>query len=139
MGGAASRPVDVRIVAATNRDLKKMIGEGAFREDLYYRLSVIDIVIPPLRERKEDILPLAEYFLRISTEDSGPKSRGSPRGPWLSSWPTPGPGTCGSWNSLERAALLSGHKMLEPEDFPLALEHYLGLAEEKHRGDGSSR
>ncbi|HQF76275.1 MAG TPA: sigma 54-interacting transcriptional regulator, partial [Syntrophales bacterium] len=136
VGETASRPVDVRIVAATNRDLKKMIGEGAFREDLYYRLSVIDIVIPPLRERKEDILPLAEYFLqdingRLGTEVEGISARTMAV---LMAYPWPG-NVRELRNSLERAALLSGHKMLEPEDFPLALEHYLGLAEEKHRGD----
>jgi len=136
VGETASRPVDVRILAATNRDLKKMIGEGAFREDLYYRLSVIDIVIPPLRERKEDILPLAEYFLqdingRLGTEVEGISARTMAV---LMAYPWPG-NVRELRNSLERAALLSGHKMLEPEDFPLALEHYLGLAEEKHRGD----
>ncbi len=56
--------VDVRVMAATHRDLRKGIEEGAFREDLYYRLNVINIVIPPLRERPQEILPLAETLLR---------------------------------------------------------------------------
>ncbi|MCX5822154.1 MAG: sigma 54-interacting transcriptional regulator [Deltaproteobacteria bacterium] len=63
VGGKKSISLDVRIVAATNRDLKKMMDENTFREDLYYRLNVVPIVLPPLRNRKEDILPLINDFL----------------------------------------------------------------------------
>ncbi len=63
VGGAGPRKVDVRIVAATNRDLEKEVQEGRFREDLYYRLNVIPMHLPPLRERKEDILRLIDHFL----------------------------------------------------------------------------
>ena len=63
LGGKSPRKVDVRIIASTNRDLEKLVSEGKFREDLYYRLSVIPIKIPPLRERKEEIIPLAEFFI----------------------------------------------------------------------------
>ena len=63
VGGDSARPVDVRIVAATNRDLKEAIASGAFREDLFFRLAVVPIALPPLRERKEDVLPLARHFL----------------------------------------------------------------------------
>ena len=59
----AGRNVDVRVIAATNRNLRDMIAQGTFREDLFYRLNVIHIVVPPLRERREDIPPLVEYFL----------------------------------------------------------------------------
>ena len=63
VGGTRDIKVDVRVIAATNRSLDAMVKEGAFREDLFYRLNVIPISIPPLRERKEDILPLARHFL----------------------------------------------------------------------------
>ncbi|HSU79806.1 MAG TPA: sigma 54-interacting transcriptional regulator [Candidatus Angelobacter sp.] len=63
VGGTMPKKVDVQIIAATNKDLKKMVEEGTFREDLYYRLNVVPIHIPPLRKRRADILPLVVYFL----------------------------------------------------------------------------
>jgi Nif-specific regulatory protein len=63
LGDVDSRLVDVRLIAATNRDIMQLVREDKFREDLFYRLNVFPLVIPPLRERQEDILPLAEYFL----------------------------------------------------------------------------
>lgn len=65
VGGAHEEPVDVRVLAATNRDLARMVEEGTFREDLYYRLHVIELKIPPLRERVDDIPPLIDHFLTI--------------------------------------------------------------------------
>jgi DNA-binding NtrC family response regulator len=62
LGGSSSIPVDVRVITATNRDLEKALAEGAFREDLYYRLNVISIVLPPLRQRKDDIPELIRHF-----------------------------------------------------------------------------
>jgi len=68
LGGTADVPVDVRLIATTNRDLKKMVAEGNFREDFYYRVSVIPIEVPALRERTEDIEPLARSFVRRFAE-----------------------------------------------------------------------
>ena len=62
VGSNETMKVDVRIIAATNAELKKLVEEGKFREDLYYRLNVINLVLPPLRDRKEDIPPLVEHF-----------------------------------------------------------------------------
>jgi transcriptional regulator with PAS, ATPase and Fis domain len=63
LGGSRVQKADVRVIAATNRDLSAALARGDFREDLYYRLRVFEIALPPLRERKEDILPLAEAFV----------------------------------------------------------------------------
>ncbi len=70
LGSARPYPVDVRVMAATNRNLEAMVEQGRFREDLYYRIAVIPLHIPPLRERVEDILPLAEYFIKKHTKNS---------------------------------------------------------------------
>jgi two-component system response regulator AtoC len=67
LGGKDTIKVDVRVIAATHRDLEKAIAEGNFREDLYYRLNVINLRVPPLRERQEDIAPLSEFLLRKHT------------------------------------------------------------------------
>ena len=72
VGGAEEIAVDVRIIAATNRDLAPMIAAGAFREDLYYRLNVVPIRLPPLREREGDVEPLARHFLRRAAADGLP-------------------------------------------------------------------
>jgi len=73
VGGIKTLKVDVRLITATNRDLKALIGEGRFREDLYYRLNVVPISLPPLRERKEDIPPLVEHFIAKYNQRLGKK------------------------------------------------------------------
>ena len=76
LGASDVRKVDVRVIAATNRDLRKMVQEGAFREDLYYRLRVVEITIPPLRERREDIPVLAHHFLEDANKRMGRSIKG---------------------------------------------------------------
>lgn len=71
LGDTAPRKIDVRIIAATNVDLKEAVRNGTFREDLYYRLSVVPIELPPLRERRDDILPLAQFFIRKYNDENG--------------------------------------------------------------------
>lgn len=79
VGGNQEIAIDVRIIAATNRDLEPMIAAGTFREDLYYRLNVVPIQLPPLRERRDDIEPLARHFLRKAASEGLPQRRLSPQ------------------------------------------------------------
>ena len=82
VGGVRDMQVDVRVIAASNRDLEKAVREGHFRQDLYYRLAIIAIFIPPLRERTEDILPLVDFFIDWYNRKFKKSIRGiSPRDP----------------------------------------------------------
>ncbi len=118
LGGLKDITVDVRIVAATNRNLQKAIEEGLFREDLYYRLNVIPIQIPPLRERKEDIPLLIDYFL----EKSGSSNiKFSPEAKKLMlnyEWKG---NVRELQNVIERVVLLSEREFILPEDLPLEI------------------
>jgi transcriptional regulator with PAS, ATPase and Fis domain len=108
VGGLEVRKVDVRIVAATNRNLKEMVEQGTFREDLYYRLNVINIRVPPLRERKEDIPFLAEYFLTKASEKGIAKKTLTKRAlEKLYDYPWPG-NVRELQNEMERVIVLSG-------------------------------
>src|SRR5690606_25825368 len=73
VGGQEEIAIDVRIIAATHRDLRPLIAEGRFREDLYYRLNVVPIQMPPLRERTDDIGPLSRHFLSRAAEEGLPR------------------------------------------------------------------
>jgi two-component system NtrC family response regulator len=76
LGGNQTLNSDVRVISATNRDLEQRVKEGAFREDLFYRLNVVVMSIPPLRERREDILPLIDHFLKRFAEENGREIEG---------------------------------------------------------------
>jgi two-component system response regulator PilR (NtrC family) len=118
VGGTKDLKVDVRIIAATNRDLEKMVAEGKFREDLYYRLDVIPIDLPPLRERPEDIPLLADFFLGKFNQSLGKEIEGiEPEAMRLlinHEWK----GNVRELeNVVERAVALASHKMLTLADF----------------------
>ena len=76
VGGSNAIKVDVRVIAATNRDLEKAVAEGTFRRDLYFRLRVVEITVPPLRKRPEDVIEIAQHFLQSYMADSGRKLQG---------------------------------------------------------------
>ena len=110
VGGSKEVAVDVRVVSATNRDLRGMVREGVFREDLFYRLNVFTIRVPLLRERLEDILPLAQYFLSRYAEEMRKPIRGfAPEAvALLEAYPFPG-NVRELNNTIERAAILCGN------------------------------
>lgn len=117
VGGTEAIKVDVRIIAATNRNLEQMLKEGKFREDLYYRLKVIPIVCPPLRERREDIRILAEHFLRKASPDGKPKIISAAALEALEAYHWPGNIRQLEW-AIERAALLGEGEEIGAGDLP---------------------
>jgi DNA-binding NtrC family response regulator len=119
VGGNVEIPVDFRLVAATNRTLEAMVAEGKFREDLYYRLNVFSIAIPPLRERREDIAPLANSFLaRFARSLNRPVTRISPEAmALLAGYDWPG-NVRELQNAIERAVLVCRGREATPGDFP---------------------
>jgi two-component system response regulator HydG len=119
VGGTRERKTDVRIVAATNRDLELEVKEGRFREDLYYRLSVFPIKVPPLRERKIDIPSLADLFIKRFIERHRKNLQGlTPRAmSILVSYDWPG-NVRELMNALERGVILSRGSHLSEEDLP---------------------
>ncbi len=124
VGSTQSIELDVRIVAATNRDLKKDMENRVFREDLYYRLKVVPLDIPPLRKRKEDIIPLAQCFLRKFCQEhrKPPMALSSEAEGALLMHPWPG-NVRELENLIGRAVVLSQHATLKPSDLGFALDH----------------
>ncbi|UQZ88400.1 DNA-binding response regulator [Deltaproteobacteria bacterium Smac51] len=118
VGGSRSIPMDVRLIAATNRDLKKEVAEGNFREDLFYRLNVVHLLLPPLRERMDDLPLLIDHFLRKFGEgEPAPKgmNREAMRMMFSYSWP----GNIRELqNVIERGVVLSSGAEIMPEDLP---------------------
>ncbi|HJR35624.1 MAG TPA: sigma-54 dependent transcriptional regulator [Gemmatimonadales bacterium] len=120
VGSSQTRRVDVRLIAATNADLRAEVAAGRFREDLLFRLNTIELHLPPLRERREDILPLAQYFLRRHAARYG-KPRavlGSEVAQLLRAYDWPG-NVRELDHAVERAVLLARLDSLEPADFSL--------------------
>ncbi len=132
LGGSRTLAVDVRLVAATNRDLEKAVAEGAFREDLYYRLNVIPIFLPPLREREGDVPQLLEHFLKRFNAEHGKDVaftnaalRRLLRYPW--------PGNVRELeNTVERVVVLSRGPLVEEDDLPLAVRSDLPVSVSIH-------
>jgi formate hydrogenlyase transcriptional activator len=114
LGSTHTRQVDVRLVAATNRDLTDMMKQGDFRTDLYYRLNVFPIRIPPLRERREDIPLLVEYFMEKFARRMGKRIETVPKATMqkLVDWPWPG-NVRELQNMIERGVILSRGFVLE--------------------------
>ena len=129
VGGTHELNVDVRVIAATNRDLRAMVSDGRFRDDLYYRINVLSIDVPPLRERREDIPVLIDYFLKKHTKNaSRPVTGLTPETKKLMneySWP----GNVRQLESaIERAILLSEGDLITLEDLPTEVRQDVGPA-----------
>jgi DNA-binding NtrC family response regulator len=115
--------VDVRVIAATNRDLERALREGRFREDLYYRLNVIQLPLPPLRGRQEDILALADHFLQRSAGRSAKAVKGWREGAKKLLLAHHWPGNVRELeNVVERAVALAESEFIGPDDLPRALQ-----------------
>ena len=119
VGGTHELPIDVRVVAATNRDLRAMVGDGRFRDDLYYRINVLSIDVPPLRERRDDIPVLIDFFLKKHTRNTSRLIKGlAPETKRILNdygWP----GNVRQLESaIERAILLCEGDLISPEDLP---------------------
>jgi Nif-specific regulatory protein len=121
IGGSQQIKVDVRVIAATNRDLEREVAEGSFRRDLYFRLHVLEIVVPGLRKRPEDIPELAEYFLRRFNEETGRKLKGfTPRAlEELLRYRWPG-NVREMKNVIERAVVLARGEFVDHDDLVLS-------------------
>lgn len=134
VGGNDTIKTDVRIIAATNRNLEREVERGKFREDLFYRLNVVRIHIPPLRERPEDIRPLAQFFLqRLARKRNNPRLRFSDDAlALMESYNWPG-NVRELENTLQRAVVLARSDVMTPADLPLG-EHSAARPAEEEGG-----
>ena len=123
VGDTKPRPVDIRVVTATNRDLEAMVRQGTFRQDLFFRLNVVVLKTPPLRERAADVLPLANYFLRVQSElyNEPLKTISSQVAQVLQCYPWPG-NVRELANVMEHAHVLASAESIELSDIPLRLQ-----------------
>jgi len=133
LGGVQEIQVDVRVIAATNSDLRQAVKDGKFREDLYYRLNVITIELPALRERKEDIPMLAQHFLRKYCEENEKTSRSLGPDALRTLMDYAWPGNVRELeNAIERAVVLSSHPVITGRPLP-------GRHREPRRGTAAHR
>lgn len=122
IGGTEDIPLDVQFLAATNQDLEKLVKDGRFRKDLYYRLKVIEIKIPPLRERKEDIEPLLKYFLNYFNRQTGKRFKGISEEALKLFLKYDFPGNVRELkNIVEKIAILEDGEYVLPEHLPVEL------------------
>ena len=120
LGGTQVTPIDVRLLCATNADIRRMVDEGRFRQDLLYRINTIEIHIPPLRERGNDILLLAEHFLRRYARKYQKEMKGLTREAKNKLLRYDWPGNVRELqHTMERAVILGDGSLLRPENFPL--------------------
>jgi Nif-specific regulatory protein len=127
VGGVKTISSDVRIVAATNRNLEKAIAEGKFREDLYYRLNVVPVFLPPLRDRKEDIPLLLNHFLSKYNEDNKANFKMAAEVvARLVNYHWPG-NVRELENTIERMAVMTKGTVISLEDVPLPLDLYANV------------
>ncbi len=119
VGATRPRRADVRFVAATNKNLETEVAAGRFREDLYYRLNVFSLQLPPLRARPEDVEPLAQHFLALAASRAGKTLRGIAPAALAALRDYPWPGNVRELqNVIERGAILAGGELLQAEDLP---------------------
>jgi len=119
VGGTKDIKIDVRIIAATNKNLKEAIKDGSFREDLFYRLNIVSIDIPPLRERKEDIPQLVEFLIQKFTQRTGTKKEVSPEAmKFLIEYEWPG-NVRELENTIERIVAIERDRLITPESLPI--------------------
>ena len=131
VGGSEAITVEVRVIAATNRDLEKDVAEGLFRRDLYFRLHVVEILVPPLRKRHEDIPLLANHFLRKFNEETGRRLNGFSRGAVAALGKYRWPGNVRELkNVVERAVVLARGEYIEADDLTLSSLATAGDSEE---------
>jgi transcriptional regulator with PAS, ATPase and Fis domain len=130
VGGLKDISVNVRIIAATNKNLEKAVKDGSFRADLYYRLKVIPIFIPPLRERKEDIIPLAMHYMKLFNKEFKKNVKGiSPEAEkLLIDYPWHG-NTRELKNVIERICILEDTDIIYPENIPSEIVDYVGSSQ----------
>lgn len=123
VGGTATLHADVRLISATHKDLQSAIREGTFREDLYYRLNVVTLQVPPLRERREDIRPLVDHFLRRYAKENGKKIDGVSREAMdlLLKYDYPG-NVRELENIVERAVVITRDSVIQTQDLPFDMK-----------------